>query len=115
MGRSLVDVVYLLDPETATVFTFINNTKGAEIAVERLKHRVKLMRALRGNRVVPVVKLDSKPMPTQFGVKQRPEFTILEWRELGGAPSAVPVIEQIGEPVKPVSLKEEMNDSVDEI
>ena len=54
-------------------------------------------------------------MPTQFGVKQRPEFTILEWRELGGAPSAVPVIEQIGEPVKPVSLKEEMNDSVDNI
>jgi hypothetical protein len=108
-------VVYLLDPETAAVFTFINNTKGAEIAVERLKHRVKLMRTLRGNRVVPVVKLDSKPMPTQFGVKQRPEFTILDWRELGGSPSAAPAIEQIGKPVKPVSLKEEMNDSVDDI
>jgi hypothetical protein len=107
-------VVYLLDPATAAVFTFINSTKGAEIAVERLKHRVKLMRALRGDRVVPVVELDSKPMSTQFGVKQRPEFTILDWRELGGA-SAVPAIEQIGEPVKPVSLKEEMNDSVDNI
>ena len=108
-------VVYLLDPATAAVFTFINSTKGAEIAVERLKHRVKLMRALRGDRVVPVVKLDSKPMSTQFGVKQRPEFTILDWRELGGTPSAMPAIEQIGEPVKPVSLNEELNDSIDHI
>jgi hypothetical protein len=122
-------VVYLLDPATAAVFTFINSTKGAEIAVERLKHRVNLMRALRGARVVPVVKLDSKPMSTRHGVKQRPEFTILDWRKLGeppsavpampsavpAMPSAVPAIEQIGEPVKPVSLKEEMNDSVDNI
>src|SRR5262249_8327247 len=41
-------VVYLLDPATAAVFTFINSTRGAEIAVERLKQRVQLMRALRG-------------------------------------------------------------------
>jgi len=108
-------VVYLLDPATAAVFTFLNSTKGAEIAVERLKHRVKLMRALRGDRVVPVVKLDSKPMSTQFGVKERPEFTILDWRELGGSLSGVPVIKQIGAPVKSVSLQEEMNDSVDNI
>ena len=108
-------VVYLLDPATAAVFTFINSTKGAEIAVEHLKRRVKLMRALRGDRVVPVVKLDSKPMSTQFGIKQRPEFTITDWRELGGSPSAVPVIEQIGAPVKPVSLQEELNDSIDHV
>ena len=108
-------VVYLLDPATAAVFTFINSTKGAEIAVERLKYRVKLMRALRGDRVVPVVKLDAKPMPTDFGPKQRPEFTILAWHELGAAPSAVPPIEQIGEPVKPVSLQEELNDSIEHI
>ena len=108
-------VVYLLDSATAAVFTFINSTKGAEIAVEHLKHRVKLMRALRGDRVVPVVKLDSKPMSTQFGVKQRPEFTITDWRELGGSSSAVPVIEQIGAPMKPVSLQEELNDSIDDI
>ena len=108
-------VVYLLDPATAAVFTFINSTKGAEIAVERLKDRVKLMRALRGDRVVPVVKLDAMPMPTDFGPKQRPEFTILDWRELGGSPSAAPAIEHVGEPVKPVSLAEEMNDSIDHI
>jgi len=44
---------------------------------------------------------------------RRPEFTITDWRELGGSPSAVPVIEQIGAPVKPVSLHEELNDSID--
>jgi hypothetical protein len=97
-------VVYLLDPDTAAVFTYINSTKGAEIAVEHLKHRVKLMRALRGDHVVALVKLDSRPMSTKVGQKIRPEFTILYWRELGKA-----------EPVKPVSLAEELNDSIDHI
>jgi len=46
---------------------------------------------------------------------RRPEFTITDWRELGGSPSAVPVIEQIGAPVKPVSLQEELNDSIDHV
>src|SRR5262249_41183991 len=32
-----------------------------------------------------VVKLDNRPMKTSFGVtKLRPEFTIVEWRDLGG-------------------------------
>jgi hypothetical protein len=117
-------VVCLLDPATGAVLTYVNSTTGAKIAVEQLKNCVKLMRALRGDRVVPIVKLDSKPMSTQFGVKQRPAFTILDWRKLGGGPTAAPsgepsgapgALEQIGEPVKPVSLQEELDDSIDHI
>jgi DNA polymerase family A len=76
-------IVYLLDPGDASIFTYINSTFGALRAVSALKDKVKWMRALRGARVVPIVKLESKSMPTAFGTKQRPEFTIVEWRDLG--------------------------------
>jgi hypothetical protein len=94
----LQHICYLIDPHTAETYTFINSTKGAQIAVERLEDKFKWMRALRGN-VVPIVKLDSRPMKTNFGQKMRPEFTVIEWRELGqngGAleQKAVPQIEQ---------------------
>lgn len=42
------------------------------------------MRALRGVRVVPVVKLTHRPMKTSFGMKHRPEFEIVGWKRLGG-------------------------------
>jgi hypothetical protein len=113
-------IVYLLNPQDASVFTFINSTSGAAIAVRKLKDRVKMMRVLRGNRVVPIVKLASAPMPTQFGMKVRPEFTILEWRDLSGGnaqvahvgPPSPLAIEHVGKEVEPVTLAEELNDSV---
>jgi hypothetical protein len=92
-------IVYLLDPNDASMFTFINSTVGAEIAVERLKNKVKWMRALRGENVVPLVKLDSRPMKTKFGQKMRPEFTVIEWRDLSGGRTLVP-------PQSPLQLKQ---------
>ena len=78
-------IVYLLNPHDAGLFTFINGTVGAAIATDRLRNKVVWMRQLRGANVHPLVKLDTKPMKTKFGgLKQRPEFTILEWRQLGG-------------------------------
>ena len=104
------------------LFTFINNTVGASIAVDRLKTKVQWMRQLRGVNVVPVVQLDSKPMKTKLGPKQRPEFTIVEWRQFGGGLPAVARIAQQGrqhpddcaglQPVEPVSIEEEMNDAI---
>jgi hypothetical protein len=107
-------VVYLLNLADASVATFINSTVGAAIAVSRLKDRVRWMRQLRGERIVPVVKLDSKPMKTKFGQKMRPEFTIIEWRAFGGlqAPVAAPAIEHVGQRVEEPSLKEELNDGI---
>jgi hypothetical protein len=118
----LQHVAYLLDPRDASLYTYLNSTKGAEIAVERLTQKVKSMRLLRGQKVSPVVKLDSKPMPTKFGQKMRPEFVIVDWRDLSGggglenkpAPQLPPAkgTEQIGKPVKPVTTKEELNDEI---
>jgi hypothetical protein len=108
-------IVYLLNPADASLFTFINNTLGAMIAVERLKDKVKWMRGLRGARVVPVVELSSKLMKTKVGVKQRPEFTIIEWRDFGGLQATAPAIEHLGQPVEPPSVEEELNDSVETI
>jgi hypothetical protein len=113
-------IVYLLNAADASVFTFINNTAGASIAVCNLRDRVKMMRVLRGNRVVAIVGLGSKPMPTKFGMKVRPEFVIHEWRNLGGGaaqvadagPPAPLAIEHAGAPVEPMKLAEELNDQI---
>ena len=77
-------VVYLIDPVSASTYTYLNSTTGARIAVERLAERIQNMRFMRGNAVAPIVRLDSRPMKTSFGTKQRPEFTIIEWRDLSG-------------------------------
>lgn len=132
--------VYLIDPVSGSTWTFINSTMGARIAYERLTDKFRWMRRLRGDNIAPIVKLDSRPMKTTFGQKMRPEFTILEWRDLGGgkaaaplqiaheavpAPAAVPTTQptvdaataatpkkKVGRPVKPISLKEELNDDL---
>jgi hypothetical protein len=82
-------LVYLLDPATATTYTYVNSTFGAKLAYDILRERVTTMRLLRGARVVPVVKLDERPFRTSFGPRRRPEFAIISWRVIGGAPPAV--------------------------
>jgi hypothetical protein len=81
-------VVYLVDPESGETFTFANSTAGAWNAFRELKDRVQMMARLRGHRVLPVVTLASKKMKTKFGIKQRPSFTIVEWRDLAGTSEA---------------------------
>jgi hypothetical protein len=119
----LQHIAYLLDPRDASFYTFINGTVNARIAVERLTEKVRAMRILRGQRVTPIVELGSKPMSTSFGQKMRPEFIVVDWRELGGGslvetkptpqlPPAQDAQQQIGKPVKPVSVAEELNDEL---
>jgi hypothetical protein len=105
-------IVYLLDPRDASVFSYINSTAGARIAVRELKDKVAMMRKLRGVNVVPLIELSAKPMKTQFGMKQRPFFKIIDWRDLGGSQTAVPAIEHAGKPVEPVSTEEFLNDEL---
>jgi hypothetical protein len=87
-------VVYFLDPDTAVNYTFANGTTGASMAVSDLKNAVKWQRAIRGDHVVPLIELASKPMKTKFGQKQRPHFQIIEWRNLdidiASTPAAAP-------------------------
>jgi hypothetical protein len=113
-------VAHLLDPTTAAMYTYLNSTRGAQIAVERLESKVRTMRALRGSNVLPVVTLGSAPMPTQFGQKLRPEFVITGWRDLGGTtePRALWLEDKTakadlpGKPAEPVTAAEELNDKV---
>jgi hypothetical protein len=106
-------VAYLVDPVSGEAYTFINGTFGAKIAVERLADRVANMQRLRGGNALPVVKLESRPMKTKFGTKQRPEFTIVEWRAIGGG-EQVKAIEHkpVGKPVVAPTVSEELNDAL---
>jgi hypothetical protein len=121
---AVVYVVYLVDPETAELYTFINSTVGARIAYERLVDKLEMMRRLRGADVTALVRPDSRPMKTKRGTKLRPELTILEWREIGAAkeqPVQLPAPQQpsapqptagegVGKPVAPPTAEEELND-----
>jgi hypothetical protein len=112
-------IAYLLNPHDASLFTYINSTWGAKLAVSRLSDRMQWMRKLRGTQAVPLVKLDSLPMTTQFGTKMRPEFVIVSWHELGdgdGSHQAPLQIERAApvdlKPIKAVTRKEELDDEV---
>ena len=112
-------VAYLVSVDDASLYTFVNGTIGARIAVERLQDKVKWMRALRGVNCAPLVRLDSKLMKTRFA-ELRPEFTLVEWRQIGGGGLQARQIEQrkpnpaeqIGRPVKPDHDRRKLNDRI---
>jgi hypothetical protein len=122
---------YLVDPGSATEYSFINSTRGQQIAIERLQRRMEITQALKGANVRPRVKLESRPMPIKrLGItKQRPELTVLEWIDLTGdgevllgrkqAPLQIehkPEEPTTAEPklkkVKPPTVSEEINDTL---
>jgi hypothetical protein len=114
---SLQYVVYLLDPKTGGIFTFINSTWGAMKAVTLLRDKVKMMRLLRGDKAVPIVALDSVPFKGKYGPKIRPEFTPIEYRILGApittpvSNTATPLIEHM-QPVEEPTTEEILNDEM---
>ena len=102
--RGNAHMIYLLDGHERRAVHLLNSTVGARIAVENLKDQVKWMRAMRGADVFPVVELSSAPMKTKMGTKIRPDFRVVEWRQLGDGESgpvtgAPPTTPAIGKPV----------------
>lgn len=85
-----VVVVYLVDLNSGAFFTYVAATLGAHMAYEALKEATITMRALRGTRVLPVVNLAERPMKTNFGMRKRPHFGIIEWKSPGGSDRTVP-------------------------
>jgi hypothetical protein len=75
-----------------------------------LRRGLKFLQRLRGGNALPVVKLESKPMKTKFGTKQRPEFTVVEWREIGANGGEVKAIEH--KPVAAPTVAEELDDEI---
>jgi hypothetical protein len=96
--------LYFCNPQDGSIFTYINSTTGTRIGFEKLKDRIEMMRMLRGANVAPVVKLESKPFKTQFGIRPRPEFTVVNWVGLNGGAAAAPAIEH-HKPADPPPLK----------
>jgi hypothetical protein len=81
--------VYLIDPGAGGFYTFASATTGAHIAFDKLKENVISMRMLRGARVMPLVRLDQRPMKTKFGTKSRPHFEVVGWK-VAGETAALP-------------------------
>jgi hypothetical protein len=73
-------VVYLVDLATCDRRTFVSGTVGAKIAWEELRDRVAWMRRLRGERVLPIIRLGIGSFLTRkFGVRPRPTFLPNRW------------------------------------
>jgi hypothetical protein len=77
----LTHYLYLLNEKTGEASTFWTNTTGGHIAIGELTDQVSLMRSMRGPGAMPVVALQAKEMPTQYGsTTPRPHFKILGWK-----------------------------------
>jgi hypothetical protein len=108
--------LYLLDVETGEVSTFWSNTIGGRIAVEQLADQVQFMRQARPG-ALPVVALESRDMPTQFGgTKPRPHFRICGYKQradvTSGEQNLLSAPEQKLRDVESPSLAEQMNDNL---
>jgi hypothetical protein len=68
----------LFNPVTGEEYTFCTHTKGGRGAVDTLKSSfLNAQREHSGQR--PIVSLEWKPMPTDFGMKSKPYFRIVGW------------------------------------
>jgi hypothetical protein len=78
--------LHLIDPRTGQDYTFVSDTYGGRKAVGELKSQIINVRfAYPG--AVPIVQLGSAMMKTSFGLKPRPEFKVVGWRNKGNAPA----------------------------
>ena len=77
-------VAYMVDLNTGAIFTYANHTWGAKLAVTQLEEQIAVIRMLRNENVLPIVRLEKRPMKTDFGMKSRPHFQIIDWRAPGG-------------------------------
>jgi hypothetical protein len=75
--------IYGLDLKSMARFTIINSTIGLRIAFGHLVDSVRMARRVRGNHVLAVFKLGSAPMKTRFGLKQRPDFPVIDFVQFG--------------------------------
>jgi hypothetical protein len=72
----------LIHPLTGAEYVFISDSAGGRIAIGQLKEQIRNIRFAQPN-AVPLVKLGSAPFKTRYGVKERPNFEVVEWRNKG--------------------------------
>jgi hypothetical protein len=76
--------VYMVDPATGRTFVYTADTYGAHIAWDQLRENIIVMRGLRGTKCLPLVNLGERPMKTGYGMRSRPHFEIVGWRNPPG-------------------------------
>jgi hypothetical protein len=70
--------VWLVNPETASAYTFSTTSWGGRGAVIDLADAIQRYRGARPG-ASPVVVLQSAPMQTKFGKKWKPVFKVVDW------------------------------------
>ena len=123
--------IRMIDPAGGKLYTFCNSTYGSLICFEQLNEQVFITKQLRGKGVLPLCKLEKRPMPTKQGMQSRPHLEPIEYRESGGpisvstppappqlppatpatAPAARSTLDAM-KPVKPIPIEEALNDSL---
>jgi hypothetical protein len=76
-------VIHLVNEVTGQMFTYVNSTTGTRIAYGKLVDQVCTAQSLRGEDVVPVIRLSTTPMKSQFGERPRPAYEVVELRSIG--------------------------------
>jgi hypothetical protein len=94
---SKIWVLHLVNPINGQMFTYVNSTRGTEIAYGKLMDQVFAAKSLRGGAdVVPAIQLSTKPMKTQFGDRERPHYEVVGLRNIGqGALAVTQAVPQI--------------------
>ena len=105
----LQQIVYLVDMETMSKFTYATSTVGGNIAIGELKDAVKLMRKFRGPGVFPVVTVATKPMKTRFSPRPRPRphLEIKRWISFGPEGTAIPAASTALLPTSPLAPQQD--------
>jgi hypothetical protein len=78
-----VQALYLLEQTTMAAYTFLTGTVGGFRAVRDLMDAVKRARLLGSPCLFPIITLGNTFMPTDWGGRQRPLFSVVRWIEIG--------------------------------
>jgi hypothetical protein len=70
--------LHLIDQQTGADYTFITDSIGGKRGVADLKNQIANVRSSHPG-AVPVIALGSTPWKTKFGIRQRPQFHVVDW------------------------------------
>jgi hypothetical protein len=74
--------VYLINLRSGKTYTFVSDTVGGRQAVGELKDAIMTVRQAQPN-ALPVVQLATGTMKTKYGLRPKPDFKIIDWRNPG--------------------------------
>jgi hypothetical protein len=75
--------LYLVDPNTGEEITFTTPSAGGRKAIGDLKNQIANVRRAHAA-AIPIVRLESEMWKTKFGLKRKPLFRVIGWKQ-GGA------------------------------